>query len=48
MWNTSWAEWMEWYIFDDHDKEGKFDAQCFFLLLRTSDEGSGNVGSHDL
>ena len=39
---------MEKYIFDDHDKEGKFNAKCFFLILRTCDEGSRHVGSHDL
>jgi hypothetical protein len=35
------------YIFDNHDEEGQFDAQRLGLVLRTGDEGCGNVGSHD-
>ena len=36
------------YIFDDHDKEGQFDAQSLVLIGRACDEGSGDVGAHDL
>lgn len=35
------------YIFDDHDEEGKFDAEGFLFILRTSDQGSGHVGAHN-
>ena len=35
------------YIFDNHDQEGKLDAQGFFGISRGSDESSGNVGTHD-
>jgi hypothetical protein len=35
------------YILDDHDEEGQFDAQRFCFVLRTGDEGSGDVGAHD-
>jgi hypothetical protein len=35
------------YILDDHDEEGKFDAQCLGLVLRAGDEGGGYVGAHN-
>ena len=35
------------YILDDHNEEGKFDAESFLRILRTSDEGSGDVGTHN-
>ena len=36
------------YIFDDHDKEGQFDAECFFLVFGAGDEGRRDVSAHDL
>ena len=39
---------MLWYIFNDHDEEGQFDAKGLLVLLRAGDEGGGDIGAHDL
>lgn len=36
------------YILDDHDEEGKFNAEGLVLVLWAGDEGSGYVCAHDL
>ena len=36
------------YVLDDHDQEGQFDSQGLAFVLGTGDEGSGDVGAHDL
>ena len=46
-WNTFWAAWVYVYIFDDHDKEGQFNAERLTFILGAGDEGGGDISAHD-